>query len=141
MLRCAYFACSFLLVGCIAGFPSGPPDPGVLPERITVLSVSARTMGEDSADPDVLLTFHVRNDAKKTADRVSVSVKAFQGSDQVGHAASQETPTILVGHEATIDVRLDRPSTLQDFDCYKYEMEALIDGHLGRTEPVHECLR
>ena len=141
MIRYAYSACSLLLVGCVAGFPSGPPDPGLLPERITVLAVSARVVEENSADPDVLLTFHVRNDAKKTADRVSVSVKAFQGTEQAGHAMSHDNPRIQVRREAMIGVRLDRPSTLEDFDCYEYQVEALIDGQLGRTEPVRKCLR
>ena len=141
MVRYAYFACLLLLGGCVAGFPSGPPDPGLLPERITVLAVSAQVIGENTADPDVLLTFHVRNDAKKTADRVSVSVKAFQGTEQVGHAMSHDNPMIPVRGEAMIGVRLDRPSTLEDFDCYEYEVEALIYGQIGRTEPVRKCLR
>ena len=141
MVRCAYSACLLLLGGCVAGFPSGPPDPGLLPERITVLAVNAQVVGESSADPDVLLTFHVRNDAKKTADRVSVTVKAFQDTEQVGHAMSHDNPRIQVRGEAMIGVRLDRPRTLEDFDCYEYEVEALIDGHLGRTKPVRKCLR
>ena len=142
MVRCAYSACLLLLAGCIAGFPSGPPDPGVLPERITVLSVSARVIGEDAVDPHVILDFHVRNDAKKTADRVSVFVTALQGTEPVGHGASRESPRIRVGRKATVGVRLDRPTTgLADFDCFAYEVEALIDGHLGRTAPVLECLR
>ncbi|HEV2149777.1 MAG TPA: hypothetical protein VGR37_20420 [Longimicrobiaceae bacterium] len=142
MVRYACSACLLLLVGCIAGSPSGPPDPGLQPERITVLSVSARVVDEDSADPDVLLTFHVRNDAKKTADRVSVHVRAFQGKEQVGRAASHDNPSIRVGREAMIGVRLDRPSTLEGFDCYEYQVEALIDGSsLGITKPVRACLR
>ena len=141
MVRCAYFACLLLLAGCIAGFPSGPPDPAVLPERITVLSVTAQVVDEGSADTDVLLTFHVRNDAARTADRVEVFVRALQDTTQVGYAASHDNPRIPVGREARIGVRLERPNTLDDFDCYTYEVEALIDGHLGRTDPVLKCLR
>lgn len=141
MARCAYSVCSLLLVGCVAGFPSGPPDPGVQPDRITVLAVTLRVVEESSADPDVLLTFHVRNDATKTADRVEVSVKAFRGTEQVGGAMSHDNPTIRVGQEAMIGVRLDRPSRLEDFDCYEYAVLALIDGHIGTTAPVRKCLR
>ncbi|MDB4879320.1 MAG: hypothetical protein JWL60_766 [Gemmatimonadetes bacterium] len=141
MIRCAYSACSLLLVGCMAGAPSGPHDPGLLPERITVLAVSALVVEESSTDPDVLLTFHVRNDAKKTAGRVEVSVKAFQGKEQVGHAVSHDNPTILAGQEAMIGVRLDRPGRLEDFDCYEYTVMAQIDWQMGTTAPVRKCLR
>lgn len=140
MFRRAYSACSLLLVGCVAGFPSGPTDPGLLPDRITVLAVSARTQ-ESSPRQEVLLTFQVRNDAKKAADRVSVSVIAFRGMEQVGRGVSHDNPRIPVRREAAIGVRLDRPSTIEEFDCYEYRVEALIDGHLGSTAPVRNCLR
>lgn len=141
MIRRAYSACSLLLVGCVAGFPSGPPDPDLQPDRITVLAVSARVVGANPTAQDVLLTFQVRNDAKKTADRVSVSVRAFKGMEEVGRGTSHDNPKIRVGREAAIGVLLDRPGTLEEFDCYEYEVEALIYGRIGSTAPVRKCLR
>jgi hypothetical protein len=141
MVRRAYYAFSLLLAGCVAGYPTGPPDPELQLDRITVLAVSARVAGENPAGQLVLLTFQVRNDAKKTADVVSVSVTAFKGMVEVGRGMSHDNPKIRVGREAAIGVLLDRPSTLEEFDCYEYEVEALIDGRIGSTAPVRKCLR
>jgi hypothetical protein len=141
MVRRACYAFSLLLAGCVAGYPTGPADSELQLDRITVLAVSARVAGENPAGQLVLLTFQVRNDAKKTADVVSVSVTAFKGMVEVGRGMSHDNPKIQVGREATIGVLLDRPSTLEEFDCYEYEVEALIHGHIGSTAPVRKCLR
>lgn len=129
-----------VLAAACAGYPSGPPDRGVLPERITVLSVDASVVEGDTGTSDVLLTFRARNDGAHKAHRVSMHVEAFQGDVQVGSASSHDNPSVRKGCEAVIRVRFDNPNTLEEFDCFEYEVEALIDGYLGIAAPVRNCL-